>query len=211
MFLRRDVYAARIADDIVLLDAGAGEYFCLAGAAQAFTFAPNGSVDVIDEDLASDAEALGLFGQSTALVDRDVPPVGRDLGADVPEIIRRGSLVPALASFCEIGLGYYRRPFPQIVQHVARHRRTDEPTMSSCLADHSRAFRALLPWAPFQGVCLYRSFFLLCFLRKHGLDAALVFGVRTWPFEAHCWLQADDVVLDDGVDYVRTFTPILAV
>jgi hypothetical protein len=36
-----------------------------------------------------------------------------------------------------------------------------------------------------------------------------VFGVRTWPFHAHCWLQCDDVVLDDQADRVAAYAPIL--
>jgi hypothetical protein len=36
----------------------------------------------------------------------------------------------------------------------------------------------------------------------------LVFGVRTHPFEAHCWLEKDRVILDDTVEHVRWFTPI---
>ncbi|OIQ70741.1 hypothetical protein GALL_476450 [mine drainage metagenome] len=77
--------------------------------------------------------------------------------------------------------------------------------------DLTAAFQACQPWIPFQGACLYRSFLLREALRRLGEPVWWVFGVQTWPFEAHCWLQVGDVVLDDWVERVVAYTPILAV
>ena len=63
---------------------------------------------------------------------------------------------------------------------------------------------------PFAGACLRQSFFGRSFLRARGFEAVWVVGVRTWPFEAHCWLQHGDVVLNDGAERVVAFTPIWA-
>ena len=52
---------------------------------------------------------------------------------------------------------------------------------------------------------------LLRFLQRSGLDARWVFVVRTWPFAAHCWLQLEDTVLDDMVERLAAYEPILAV
>lgn len=59
--------------------------------------------------------------------------------------------------------------------------------------------------------CLPRSiaFFKLCQRRK--IPTALVLGVRINPFTAHCWVQSDTHVLNDSVENIRLFTPILAV
>ena len=46
-------------------------------------------------------------------------------------------------------------------------------------------------------------------LRRAGQNAAWVFGVRTWPFSAHCWLQIGDAVLDDDPERVSRYTPIM--
>jgi hypothetical protein len=46
-------------------------------------------------------------------------------------------------------------------------------------------------------------------LDKAGLRPALVFAVRLDPFAAHCWLQHDELVLNDAVDRVGAFTPVL--
>lgn len=45
--------------------------------------------------------------------------------------------------------------------------------------------------------------------RDHGL-VRLVLGVACDPFRAHAWVQLDRTVLNDRLDTVRTFTPILA-
>ena len=50
----------------------------------------------------------------------------------------------------------------------------------------ARVFPALLAGSPSAGECLFRSYALLRFLRAGGCDARWVFGVRTWPFGAHC-------------------------
>ena len=41
--------------------------------------------------------------------------------------------------------------------------------------------------------------------------AQLVIGVRTSPFGAHSWAQHEDEVLNDSVEEVLRFTPILIV
>lgn len=59
--------------------------------------------------------------------------------------------------------------------------------------------------------CLTSSLAALDVGLSLGADAHLVFGVYPSPFSAHSWLQAGDTVLNDRVEYVRTFTPIMAV
>jgi len=38
-----------------------------------------------------------------------------------------------------------------------------------------------------------------------------VIGIRPDPFLAHCWVQHKGLVLNDDIDNVRTFTPILVI
>lgn len=212
MHLRADVHAARLGQDIVLLDLGCGEYLCLADAADAFDLSTTGPARILDPDLAQDAAALGLVGGGArrpvawpAAPRADLPDApGRALGAR--------DAADALAAFATLLRHYHGRAFPHLIAYAQAGRgRTVADAPSFALVERVQAFRRILPWAPFQGVCLYRSFFLMAFLRRRGLDARWVFGVRTWPFEAHCWLQAGDVVLDDTLDHVRPFTPIFAV
>lgn len=58
--------------------------------------------------------------------------------------------------------------------------------------------------------CLPDAIAIATHLRRRGVDAKLVFGVRL-PFAAHAWVQVDDVVVGDRPDRISAFTPILVV
>jgi hypothetical protein len=59
--------------------------------------------------------------------------------------------------------------------------------------------------------CLSRSLALARRLAALGLPADLVIGVRLRPFAAHCWVHAGEWLVNDRIDTVRTYTPILSV
>jgi hypothetical protein len=62
-----------------------------------------------------------------------------------------------------------------------------------------------------QDACLYDSLTLTRFLSYYRQYPACVIGVRTAPFGAHCWVQEAGFIFNDAPEYVRRFTPILAV
>jgi len=62
-----------------------------------------------------------------------------------------------------------------------------------------------------RDACLFESFVLSEFLARHGIFPSWVFGVQARPFGAHCWLQLDDIVLNDTVERVSAYMPIMAV
>lgn len=57
--------------------------------------------------------------------------------------------------------------------------------------------------------CLPRSIALALVLAGHGVRGTVVIGVRRSPFGAHCWVQSGTVVLNDTLDEVQRFTPLL--
>lgn len=59
--------------------------------------------------------------------------------------------------------------------------------------------------------CLHESLALLEFLARHRHFPDWIFGVHTTPFAAHCWLQHEDVVVNDSLENVAQFTPIMMV
>ena len=63
---------------------------------------------------------------------------------------------------------------------------------------------------PRRPKCLFDSLALLDFLHGQNAAATIVFGVKARPFTAHCWIEHSGIVLNDRVDHVGTFTPILA-
>ncbi len=62
-----------------------------------------------------------------------------------------------------------------------------------------------------RDACLFESLVQLEYLARYGLYPTWVFGVRTTPFGAHCWVQYEGVVFNDTVGHVRGFTPIMAI
>lgn len=59
--------------------------------------------------------------------------------------------------------------------------------------------------------CLRRSLALIIYLSHFRISAKLVIAVKMRPFGAHAWAQFDDTVLNDALDNIRAFTPILVV
>ena len=70
-------------------------------------------------------------------------------------------------------------------------------------------FRSLRPLYPHPSVCLFDSIALLDFLARHKVYANLVFGVVADPFTAHCWVQHHDIALNDDIESLQRYTPIL--
>lgn len=58
--------------------------------------------------------------------------------------------------------------------------------------------------------CLFDSLALKLFLAKYGVYPDWIFGVRLNPFAAHCWLQHGNTLVNESLDSVRQFTPIMA-
>lgn len=59
--------------------------------------------------------------------------------------------------------------------------------------------------------CLSRSIALARYLAEKGLPADLVIGVKLRPFAAHAWVQSGRWLVNDRLDNVRNYTPIVAV
>jgi hypothetical protein len=79
------------------------------------------------------------------------------------------------------------------------------------LRHETAIFRKLRPWYPRPYLCLYDALALIEFLARRKLFPMWVFGVQAQPFGAHCWLQAGDVLLNEGTEYAAQFTPIMTV
>ncbi len=60
-----------------------------------------------------------------------------------------------------------------------------------------------------EGNCLPRSLALWRVLRRHRHKAQIVLGVKDLPFAAHCWVQSDDLLLNDRLETIQPFTPVL--
>lgn len=72
-------------------------------------------------------------------------------------------------------------------------------------------FSEIRGYFPRSYLCLFDSLALVNYLASYRIFPDWVFGVRTDPFEAHCWVQHDDTVLNDTLDRINTFTPIMVI
>jgi hypothetical protein len=100
------------------------------------------------------------------------------------------------------------------VRRVWARRRTRQAASSSYLHVRNQV-AVFLRLRPFLSsacdACLFDSLVLSEFLACYGIFPAWVFGVKTRPFEAHCWLQDGEVILSDSPENVRRFVPIMVV
>jgi len=59
--------------------------------------------------------------------------------------------------------------------------------------------------------CVLNALAFLDFLACYGWYPSWVWGVKSVPFSAHCWVQEGQVVLNDLTERVRGYTPILVI
>ncbi|HEY8616068.1 lasso peptide biosynthesis B2 protein [Phenylobacterium sp.] len=228
LLLPSHVHLAVLGDDVVFLDVAADAYACVPGGADLLRPAPDRrwlapvhpSVGeaLIAAGLAADASGDGPAAGATRALGprglpaprRDIPPKpSRDLasGEDRPTLRERVRLLLAFGDY----LRFYRgRTFAEVLSWAAPRPSAGgvpDPREAQRLA---RLFERCAIWLPLPGKCLARSFVLLRFLQRSGSGAVWVFGVRTWPFSAHCWLQSGEVALDDFAERLVPYEPILA-
>lgn len=103
-------------------------------------------------------------------------------------------------------------PFELVVQRVsqrgsaAAHR--FELAKAAALIE---TFNSARLWYPRAQLCVAASLALLEFLARYDLFPRWRFGITGDPLHAHCWLQYEDVVLNDTVEHVSRYIPIMQV
>ena len=137
-------------------------------------------------------------------------------GFEGPSPVGPGLFASFLAASMLAALAFRLLPLERIVLRVRRrneaHRDTRAPLDPERTGQLIAAFGRLRPFLfTSRNACLFESFVLLEFLARHGVHPAWVFGVQAQPFAAHCWLQQDGFVLNDTVEHVTGFTPIMVV
>ena len=88
-------------------------------------------------------------------------------------------------------------------------RRRQHSTSDPDRAVHAAVtFHACRRIVPIQPVCLIDSVSMAAYLRSEKISAELIFGVQDDPFRAHCWVQTEDILLNDSVHRVRSFVAV---
>jgi hypothetical protein len=101
------------------------------------------------------------------------------------------------------------RPLNRVVE--GRQHPISRTPASNCDREHASRFLAARAWLPMKRRCLPDSLALFDHLAKRGCRPTLLLGVVPEPFAAHCWVQHGGTVLNDRLDIVSRFTPILVV
>ena len=108
------------------------------------------------------------------------------------------------------------RTFETVLERVRQRtdhsQRAARPIAEARMHQLVGAFATLRPFFfAAKDACLFDALALSEFLAAYGVFPRWVFGVQSRPFAAHCWLQLDGLVLNDTVDHVKRYTPIMVV
>lgn len=203
------VFLAQVREDIIVLDVNADSYACLVNAAEWLTVHPDGSLQVADHSTARALVAPGLAQMDPPIRPRrSATAASRELTpcpvVSTPEILQAAVRMAAAT------LAFRERPLALLIRSDQPTRSRRSPMDPHRLGRSVAAFQRALPWLPLEGECLQRSFQLKRLLVARGIRTDWIFGVRTWPFAAHCWLQIEDMVVGDTLARVKGYTPIMA-
>lgn len=204
------VFFAQVQDDIVVLDLNADQYHCLIDAAASIETADSGALRARDEATALELINAGLATSTPQVAPRPLPPPARvelDNPAGAPS---PAEIVQAGATLFAAGIACRGKSILDLIAPDARRAARPDEIAAAEAGRIVAAARAALPWIPLEGECLQRSYQFRQLLRRHGVHVDWVFGVRTWPFGAHCWLQIGDRVIADRLERVRRYTPIMS-
>lgn len=216
--LRNTVGACRVDDRTVFLDLEADRYFGLGAEADAaFQNLVNGIlVDPVPL-------ALSQLVKRGILLADDQCPAPLTLTAhptptlQLPEPSRRPApvmtLYAGLAQF-QAARALRRRTLATILRPMR-----DRHLQSGGAPDNAEALyiavaAAIRRYDRLWGAadrCLIRSLAFLSMAARAGRSPSLVFGVQARPFSAHCWIEEAGVLLNDRLENVQPYTPILVI
>ncbi len=195
---------------MIILDLTRNLYMCVPNALKAWP-----QIKHSNADLACALTKAGLrveWPQGGHLSYQPPPKPLGDIGEPPKAKLCWRDVGEAAIATIDLWVNYRARSLSQLITLVERSgAREGQMADADHACDLARRFQTWIVLAPVSGKCLARSFMLLRYLHRKGLRANWVFGVRSWPFRAHCWIQADQIVLDDAHERLIAYEPILAV
>jgi hypothetical protein len=236
LFLQSHVFFCRGKRHWVILDVNRDKYLCV-DRRQLEALGP--SLKGWEESTSpGEADAAPVPGEAVALADslldldilsdhathaKDAHPTAYPLPTeaidpDSPVRSRRSSGAhagPFFLSSARASRELRRQRFQLTVEAVRARKsrnasRAGRPDFERALS-LAAVFERLRLFYPRSYLCLFDSLALIHFLARFHVYPDWVFGVNADPFEAHCWVQAGNVVLNDTVARVSAFTPIMVV
>ncbi|MEJ6010773.1 lasso peptide biosynthesis B2 protein [Novosphingobium aquae] len=104
------------------------------------------------------------------------------------------------------------RPFMTVMSDLAglsASKPLADPSSDAMAARMVRAFELARLLRSAADRCLARSIALALCLMRRRCAVQVVLGVKLSPFSAHCWVQSGEHVLNDSLEEVQRYSPIL--
>lgn len=165
----------------------------------------------------------GLVTSETRL-GKDATPIeceprDEEISADVwaaTPAIGLGQLARFIAAALFASLTLRFVSFERMIHQAARRQRRAQSQERAFDRERTEAliavFASLRPYFfTAKDACLFEALALGTFLSGYGIPSRWVFGVQARPFAAHCWLQQEGVVLNDTVEHISRYSPIMIV
>lgn len=202
---------AALGTRVVFLDLNADRYFLLRGAEASAVLAADSRRSDPIERLIARGLLRGGAGEAVRPVDAIAPATGAleasetDGNLPIAELLYHRTEAAVLLRFAGL---------QGTLERMRRHRRrslsrgldrVDERAQAARLA---RGFAQSRLFMPAARLCVPDSMALARSIWRRGIDADIYFGVRLEPFAAHCWLQHDDLLLSDPLNFVADYTPV---
>ena len=218
--LRTGVTFCDVSDRILFLDIIADRYFCLSERAEhAFRgIIECGKPDVANRDALAGMLQSGILAET---VHDNVPRAFRLRYKPTASLIdapKQGvgayEVSAALTALIMVRLSLRVRGLAGILHKLAalksRLYTSDEPS-ETALSVIAASFERTARLVRSHDQCLFRSVALARRLAARGIPGDLYIGVRLRPFAAHSWVQSGRWLVNDRIDTVETYTPILSV
>ncbi len=211
--LRENVFMAKADGLLIFLDLGGDRYFALnSGLSSRLHAAIEANGEGADEDIVRRLRDAGAIAE---------PQAGGRLFAPTQTQAPRRELESGAAGWAGALWGaacrwaaeraLHRQPLAEIVwrrgqerlRAIGRGADDHELIHAACAFAAARGLRGA------REACLKEALALLYYLGRGGGAADWVFAVKGAPFAAHCWIQLGDLVLNDSLENVSAYTPIM--
>lgn len=211
--LREDVFMAQADGLMIFLDLGGDRYFALSSEVSArLRSVIDANGEGAEEDIVRRLRQARAIAGPQHVGRRFAPTQTHEPRREV-EIGRCGRLAAMAAAACRWRAERVlrRRHLADIIRRRNQERlgAIEQEPDQEAIVKAACAFAAARALRGARNACLKEALALLYYLGPRARAADWVFAVKGAPFAAHCWIQLGDIVLNDSVENVCAYTPIM--
>lgn len=216
--LRSGVSFCAVGDRLLFLDVRADRYFCLGQSAErefrlllkTGSLTSDGALDrMLETGMLVEAEGESLplpcraaLAPSNSLLEHPLPNP------------RAWMQLAALQGLISTRLAVRLQPLQHVLQQLAARKaraRLNQADRADVIREVAAAFDWTRTMMRSHDQCLPRSLAVAHRMASLGVESDFVMGVSLNPFAAHSWVQCGPSIVNDRLDAVRHFTPILCI